>query len=107
MLQRLIDGLRECDPAIDREFKDYVSEATRPNTLGLSQREISARLGVTPMTLQRWCKGESLPFPGPRRFYLGELVEMLEVRVERLKLGDHRPEGPSRRRERLRPADVE
>ena len=106
LLAVLIEGLRECDTADDREFQQFVSEATRPNTLGLNQRDLAALLDVTPLTLQRWCRGDYLPFPGPRRHYVSELINLLEARAHALRCGDDEPLASRRQRERLRVADA-
>lgn len=44
---------------------------------GLTQREFASRLGVEPITVARWIKGQRFP----RRDMLGEIMRATEGRV--------------------------
>lgn len=85
-LAGLVRGMRECDAANDLEFSLFVRRAATPEATGLEQRDVAARLFLAPMTLQRWARGDHLPYPLPRRGYLDGLAMLVERRIEALQL---------------------
>lgn len=61
----------------------------RRQVLGLSQRELAARLGITFQAIQRWERGETFP----RKETLPQLLAILQVGADWL-VGTPSPAGP-------------
>jgi len=79
--------VRACDAANDREFAYHILRASQPEYTGLEQRDLATRLMLNPLTLQRWSRRESLPFPIPRRGYLDALAIVIDQRIHALESG--------------------
>jgi hypothetical protein len=84
ILRFAIEGLRSLDPSVDANFSGCVRLIIHFFPLKLSQKEIAGHLVVTPMTLQRWSKGKSLPYALPRRAYVAAMLLILEERLSEL-----------------------
>ena len=85
VLTALSRRMRGCDAGNELEFQLFVRRAMLPESTGLGQRDVAAALFVTPMTLQRWGRGEHLPFPLPRRAYLDTLADLVDRRIDTIR----------------------
>lgn len=77
-LRFLIWAIRQCNPKNNEEFSGYIREVINYGPLDLKIGEIAAHLLVNRLTLQRWSKGLSLPYPTPRLAYINVLTSLLE-----------------------------
>lgn len=83
-LTAFAEAMRECDAASDFEFQMFFDRGAQPDSTGLERREIAAKLLIAPITIQRWSRGENLPYIVPRRAYLGSLADLITDHVSRL-----------------------
>ena len=85
-LRGLAQAMRACDGSSDTEFTLFVRRAATADATGVDQKGVAAKLFLAPLTLQRWSRGDHLPFPLPRRGYLDGLATLVERRIEALEL---------------------
>ena len=83
-LRMLIWAIRQCDPADDIEFSGYIRAVINFFPLQMSAKDIAAHLLVNRLTVQRWAKGLSLPYPIPRSAYIAVLTSLLEDQYREL-----------------------
>ena len=84
-LSALALAMRTCDPASDLEFRMFIERGAQPENTGMERRGIAAELFIAPITLQRWSRGESLPFPLPRKAYLASLADLVDGYASRVR----------------------
>lgn len=87
MLLEFSRSLRECYKPGDAEFQTLVALASKLGLIGVNQADLARRLGITPMTLQRWVRGENLPNLLPRNAYLIEIALFAEEMASRIARG--------------------
>jgi hypothetical protein len=80
-LTTLARHMRACDASNELEFQLFVRRAAGPEATGLLQRDIAVALFVTAMTLQRWGRGEHLPYPIARRAYMDCLADLIDRHI--------------------------
>jgi|SRR5580700_1671466 hypothetical protein len=77
-------GLRSARLDDRLAFRDAIVGAI--NLLGYTGRDISREFNCTPMTVNRWTRGEAAPFAGMRRVIYEKLQSETERRLRAFKL---------------------
>lgn len=84
MLQGFLRAISETDPHSGEEFGRIMGLASEFRLLAMSQKELASHLMVTPISLQRWMEGVSLPTPIVRKAYLAELTVLVQSQLDAL-----------------------
>ena len=84
ILLEFSERLRSYHNPSDSEFRAMIALASKLGLLGVAQAEVARRLVVTPMTLQRWARGQNLPNLLPRNAYLSEIARFADEIVKKL-----------------------
>lgn len=79
VLRNAASGLRQLNPDDDASFAGAIRLVTNFSLVDLNQKEVAALLCVSPMSLQRWAKGVSLPHVLPRRAFFEAIVQIVEA----------------------------
>jgi len=87
----VITGVRTLDPDDCDSFIGLVRLLNDRFRVEVPQKQLAMRLRVTPMTIQRWVNGVSLPRPGPRAHFYSDMVALLVEALEGAPLTSQSP----------------
>ena len=82
-LDSLRTELRSADPGDSSNFGDLVNRFL--DLLRISQRDLAARLAVTPPTVSRWVRGRNTPHPVMAQAIYAYLVESVSSEATEMK----------------------